>query len=113
MGVQWKLTGTWSPYRGVQRRSFESDYPIESTKDLWQAYRGTSYGSWSGLGVETNGRMFVRDVEYFFLAIGFFSRTMSVLITGRATCESVSVSPWPGKCLATAMMPLFCKPLTY
>ena len=67
MGVQWKLTGTWSPYRGVQRRSFESDYPIESKKDLWQAYRGTSYGSWSGLGVETNGRMFVRDIEYFFL----------------------------------------------
>jgi hypothetical protein len=67
MGVQWRKTGTWSPYRGVQRRSFETDYPIESKKDLWQAYRGTSFGSWSGLGVETSGRMLVRNVEYFFL----------------------------------------------
>jgi hypothetical protein len=65
LGVQWRLTGTWSPYRGVQRRSFESDYPTESPKDLWQAYRGTSYGSWSGLGVETSGRMFLRNLEYF------------------------------------------------
>src|SRR6185436_1535240 len=54
LGIQWRMTGTWSPYRGVQRRSFESDYPLESAKDLWQAYRGTSFGSWSGLGVETS-----------------------------------------------------------
>jgi hypothetical protein len=67
MGVQWRATGTWSPYRGVQRRSFETDYPIESKKDLWQAYRGTSFGSWSGLGIESSGRMLVRNVEYFFL----------------------------------------------
>ena len=66
MGVQWKLTGTWSPYRGVQRRSFETDYPIESKKDLWQAYRGTSFGSWSGLGFETSGRMLVHNLGYFF-----------------------------------------------
>ncbi len=67
LGVQWKMTGTWSPYRDVQRRSFESDYPIESSKDLWQAYRGTSFGSWSGLGVETSGRMFLRNLEYFLI----------------------------------------------
>jgi len=67
MGVQQRATGTWSPYRGVQRRSFETDYPIESKKDLWQAYRGTSYGSWSGLGIESSGKMLVRNVEYFFL----------------------------------------------
>jgi hypothetical protein len=67
MGVQHRLTGTWSPYRDVQRRSFETDYPIESKKDLWQAYRGTSFGSWSGLGVETSGRMLARNVGYFFL----------------------------------------------
>lgn len=66
MGVQWKMTGTWSPYRGVQRRSFETDYPIESRKDLWQAYRGTSFGSWSGLGFESSGRMLVRNAGYFF-----------------------------------------------
>ena len=67
MGAQWKMTGTWSPYRGVQRRSFETDYPIESRKDLWQAYRGTSFGSWSGLGFESSGRMLVRNVGYFFV----------------------------------------------
>lgn len=65
VGAQWKLTGTWSPYRGVQRRSFETDYPVESRKDLWQAYRGTSYGSWSGLGVESSGRVFLRNAGYF------------------------------------------------
>jgi hypothetical protein len=65
MAVQWQQTGTWSPYRRVQRRSFESDYPIESRKDLWQAYRGTSYGSWSGLGIESSGRMLVRNAGYF------------------------------------------------
>lgn len=65
LGVQWRMTGTWSPYRDVQRRSFETDYPIESSKDLWQAYRGTSFGSWSGLGVETSSRMALRNVGYF------------------------------------------------
>jgi hypothetical protein len=65
VGIQWRATGTWSPYRDVQRRSFESDYPTESSKDLWQAYRGTSFGSWSGLGVETSGRMFLRNLGYF------------------------------------------------
>ena len=28
LGIQWKMTGTWSPYRDVKRRSFESDYPL-------------------------------------------------------------------------------------
>ena len=65
-GVQWKATGTWSPYRNVQRRSFESEYPVESRKDLWQLYRGTSFGSWSGLGVQTTPRVFARDLGYFF-----------------------------------------------
>lgn len=64
-GLQLRTTGTWSPYRGVQRRSFESEYPIESRKDLWQLYRGTSFGSWSGLGVQTNPRLLARDAGYF------------------------------------------------
>jgi hypothetical protein len=58
-------TGQWSPYRGVQRRSFESEYPIESKKDLWQLYRGTTFGSWSGLGIETTPRIFIKDLWYF------------------------------------------------
>ena len=67
MSLQHHATGAWSPYRGVQRRSFESEYPIESRKDLWAQHRGTSFGSWSGLGVETTPRMFFRDLEYFVL----------------------------------------------
>lgn len=65
LAVQWRATGTWSPYRGVQRRSFETEYPIESERDLWALYRGTSYGSWSGLGVQTTPRLLVKDLWYF------------------------------------------------
>jgi hypothetical protein len=41
---QRRLTGVWSPAHpreGVQRRSFETEFPVESQGDLWQAY-GTS-----------------------------------------------------------------------
>ena len=31
---------------------------------------------------------------------------------GRALCESVSVSPWPGKCLIVAATPVSCTPRT-
>jgi hypothetical protein len=65
LAVQWRATGTWSPYRNVQRRSFETEYPIESEKDLWALYRGTSFGSWSGLGVQTTPRLLVKDLGYF------------------------------------------------
>jgi len=64
VGVQYKLSDAWSPYRGVQRRSFETDYPLESSKDLWALYKGTSFGSWSGATVEATPRTFLRDLEY-------------------------------------------------
>lgn len=38
---QRKLTGAWTPANpreGIQRRTFESEFPIESQADLWQAY---------------------------------------------------------------------------
>ncbi len=38
---QRKLTGAWSPgapKEGIQRRTFETDFPLETTQDLWQAY---------------------------------------------------------------------------
>jgi hypothetical protein len=65
LGLQVKLTGTWSPYRGVQRSSFETKYPFEAKEDLWSAYKGTSYGSWSGLGPETTPRVFLHDLGYY------------------------------------------------
>ena len=36
---------------------------------------------------------------------GLNKAAASALTVGRARCESVAVSPWPGKCLAVAMMP--------
>jgi hypothetical protein len=63
--AQWHLTGSYSPYLGVQRRSFESEYPFESQRDFWAEYRGTSFGSWSGLGIETTPRMLLYDLGYF------------------------------------------------
>ena len=66
-GTQHRMTGSWSPYRGVQRRSFESQYPIESKRDMWELYRGTSFGSWSGLGIQATPRMLAYDTEYFLL----------------------------------------------
>jgi len=63
--AQWHLTGSYSPYLRVQRRSFESLYPLESQRDFWAEYRGTSFGSWSALGVETTPRMLLYDLGYY------------------------------------------------
>jgi len=64
-GAQFRLTGSINPYLGVQRRSFESEFPFETRNDPWALYRGTSFGSWSALGVETTPRMLLRDLYYF------------------------------------------------
>src|SRR5260370_23996803 len=63
--AQRHLTGTFSPYRRVQRRSFESEYPLQSQRDLWADYRGTSIGSWSALGIETTPPPLLYDLGYF------------------------------------------------
>jgi hypothetical protein len=63
--AQWHLTGGYSAYRGIQRRSFESEYPFESQRDFWAVYRNTSFGSWSALGIETTPRMLLADLGYF------------------------------------------------
>ena len=39
-----------------------------------------------------------------------FNRSILCLITGRLKCESIFVSPWPGKCLAQAITSFFCNP---
>jgi hypothetical protein len=63
--AQRHLTGSYSPYRGVQRRSFESQYPLESRRDFWELYRNTSYNSWSALGIETSTRQLLYNLGYF------------------------------------------------
>jgi len=65
VGVQYKLSGAWSPYRDVQRRSFESNYPLEMQGDPWDLYKGTDYGSWNGMGVETQLRPLLYNLGYF------------------------------------------------
>jgi hypothetical protein len=44
LAVQHRMTGVWSPGSpkpGVLQRSFETEFPIESQADLWQAYAGS------------------------------------------------------------------------
>lgn len=41
--AQRQLTGEWTAFGGAQRRSFVDEYPIESTRDLWQG-AGASEG---------------------------------------------------------------------
>jgi hypothetical protein len=47
---QWRMTGVWSPVdprEGIQRRTFETDFPVETPQDVWQGYgrdQGTSTG---------------------------------------------------------------------
>lgn len=65
VAVQYKETDTWSPYRDAQRRSFDKSFPLEGGEDHWELYRGTSFGSWSGVGVSTSPATFVRNVWYF------------------------------------------------
>jgi hypothetical protein len=33
-------TKEWTSFGGAQRRTFESEFPLESPRDLWQGYRG-------------------------------------------------------------------------
>jgi hypothetical protein len=33
-------TGEWSAFGGVQRRTFATQFPLESPRDLWQGYQG-------------------------------------------------------------------------
>jgi hypothetical protein len=65
VSVQHRLTGQWSPYRGVYRRSFENEYPLEAKTDLWSLYPGTTFGSWSGLRVDTDLRKLAHNAVYF------------------------------------------------
>lgn len=65
IGLQWEMTGQWSPYRGVYRRSFEMDYPEESPLDLWSRYEGTTWGSWSGVRFDTDLNRLAHNAVYF------------------------------------------------
>jgi hypothetical protein len=63
--TQRQMTGVWSPAdprEGIQRRSFETDFPIETSQDVWQGYgrdQGTSLGGVGGV------RLLARNVWSF------------------------------------------------
>ncbi|HEY9422211.1 MAG TPA: hypothetical protein VIW92_12410, partial [Thermoanaerobaculia bacterium] len=38
--LQKGVTGEWTAFGGVQRRTFEAAFPLQSPGDLWQGYRG-------------------------------------------------------------------------
>ncbi|MEM7048819.1 MAG: hypothetical protein AAF604_04130 [Acidobacteriota bacterium] len=67
IGLQWKLSDHWSPYRDVQRRSFEATFPLEVEEDLWSLYKGTSFGSWSGVRPSSTLPVLARNAVYFLI----------------------------------------------
>ncbi|HEX3130144.1 MAG TPA: hypothetical protein VH394_22605, partial [Thermoanaerobaculia bacterium] len=61
---QRKLTGAWNPAHpreGIQRRAFESEFPVESQADLWQAYGKSRPAPDLGAGL----RLLPRNLGYF------------------------------------------------
>lgn len=67
IALQWRTTGTWSPYRDAQRSSFDKSFPLEGTDRFFDLYPGTSFGSWSGIEVSTTPKILLRDLGYFFV----------------------------------------------
>jgi hypothetical protein len=70
---QRRMTGVWSPAdprEGVQRRSFATEFPIESRQDLWQAY-----GKDRGAGPAAEGKAGLR----------LLPRNLGYLLAGRHT----------------------------
>lgn len=62
--LQWRMTGVWSPAdppEGVQRRSFEADFPGETPQDVWQGYGRDQ-------GVPTDGVRLLARNAWSFLA---------------------------------------------
>jgi len=60
--AQWKMTGVWSPAdpgEGIPRRSFEADFPLETSQDVWQGYGQGGYLDTDGL------RLLARNAWYF------------------------------------------------
>src|SRR5215213_5724963 len=58
--VEWRLTGDWTAQGGVQRRTFESEFPLETSAELWQGYRGAEPAS----DLATGLRLLPRNALY-------------------------------------------------
>ncbi len=53
-------TGEWSAFGGAQRRSFDTEFPLESPRDLWQGYRTEE----ASPGIATGLRLLPRNLLY-------------------------------------------------
>ncbi|HEY0515161.1 MAG TPA: hypothetical protein VGH73_24910 [Thermoanaerobaculia bacterium] len=42
--IQRAGTGSWTPFGGAQRRTFETEFPLQSARDLWQGYGSETAG---------------------------------------------------------------------
>ncbi|HSG38699.1 MAG TPA: hypothetical protein VLE27_03585 [Thermoanaerobaculia bacterium] len=63
--LQKGVTGEWTAFGGVQRRTFEAAFPLQSPGDLWQGYRGeTPAGAASDLAAGL--RLLPRNLLYVF-----------------------------------------------
>jgi len=58
--VQRVGTGEWSAFGGAQRRTFDSAFPLESPRDLWQGYRAEE----ASPGIATGLRLLPRNLLY-------------------------------------------------
>ncbi len=53
-------TGEWSAFGGAQRRTFDTEFPLESPRDLWQGYRSEE----ASPGIATGPRLLPRNLLY-------------------------------------------------
>ena len=60
--VQRAGTGSWSASGGAQRRTFETEFPLQSPRDLWQGYRPESPKGTPGLAAGL--RLLPRNLWY-------------------------------------------------
>lgn len=71
--VQRAGTGAWSAFGGTQRRTFETEFPLQSPRDLWQGYRLEEGKPGLAAGV----RLLPRNLEY--LTVGRFTGLLPYL----------------------------------
>jgi hypothetical protein len=58
--IQRAGTGEWSAFGGLQRRTFDAEFPLESPRDLWQGYRAEEAPS----GIAAGLRLLPRNLGY-------------------------------------------------
>lgn len=58
-------TGEWSAFDGAQRRVFDTEFPLDNARDLWQGYRGEPAGA-ASQGFVAGLELLPRNLGYVF-----------------------------------------------